>query len=552
MDDSSQMQNHDTPKVVDRNLTEDAAKATEAEHNLGVIASLKLYPQAVAWSLLLSTAVIMEGFDLVLMASLFAFPAFEKKFGVQQPNGSYHLTASWQTGLKNGAVVGEIIGLLLNGIIAEKIGYRKTMIGALILLSACVFFHFFAPNIVVLLVGQILIGIPWGVFQTLPAVYAAEVCPTHLRAYLTTYVNLCWLIGQFIASGVLRAMLSRTDEWAYRIPFALQWMWPVPLIVGLIFAPESPWQHIRKGRVDNARKSLARLTSSKANPDFDIDQAISMMVHTNKIEEETSRGSGYIDCFRATDLRRTHITCGAWVVTMICGTSLSSYSTYFFEQAGLSVTHAFSLSLGLYAIGAVGTILSWILVMLFGRRILYLTGLSMILTVLLVIGFASLAKGDNSAAQWAIGSMLLIMTFVYNSAVGPVCYTLVTEIPSTRLKTKTVVLARSFYIVFAIVTNTITPLMLNPTAWNWGAKSGFFWAGSCALCLVWTFFVVPEPKGRTYGELDIFFKEKVPTRKFKTTSVGSLSPMDLGLVNEDDVKSPVVVKEHIETVRSSS
>lgn len=148
--------------------------------------------------------------------------------------------------------------------------------------------------------------------------------------------------------------------------------------------------------------------------------------------------------------------------------------------------------------------------------------------------------------------MLLIMTFVYNSAVGPICYTLVTEIPSTRLKTKTVVLARSFYIVFAIVTNTITPLMLNPTAWNWGAKSGFFWAGSCALCLVWTFFVVPEPKGRTYGELDIFFKEKVPTRKFKTTSVSSLSPMDLGLVNEDDVKSPVVVKEHIETVRSSS
>lgn len=31
-------------------------------------------------------------------------------------------------------------------------------------------------------------------------------------------------MGQFIASGVLRAVLTRDDQWAYRIPFALQWM----------------------------------------------------------------------------------------------------------------------------------------------------------------------------------------------------------------------------------------------------------------------------------------------------------------------------------------
>ncbi len=59
--------------------------------------------------------------------------------------------------------------------------------------------------------------------------------------------------------------------------------------------------------------------------------------------------------------------------------------------------------------------------------------------------------------------------------------------------------------------------MLNPTAWNWGAKSGFFWFGWTFLCLVWTFFRLPEPKGRTYGELDILFENRVSARKFKTT-----------------------------------
>lgn len=49
--------------------------------------------------------------------------------------------------------------------------------------------------------------------------YASEVCPVALRAYLTTYVNLCWVFGQLIATGVLTSFLKRTDEWAYRIPF---------------------------------------------------------------------------------------------------------------------------------------------------------------------------------------------------------------------------------------------------------------------------------------------------------------------------------------------
>ena len=59
--------------------------------------------------------------------------------------------------------------------------------------------------------------------------------------------------------------------------------------------------------------------------------------------------------------------------------------------------------------------------------------------------------------------------------------------------------------------------MLNPSAWNWGAKTGFFWFGACCLCLLWTYFRLPEPKGRTYGELDILFSNKVSARKFKST-----------------------------------
>ncbi|KAG8417304.1 hypothetical protein J3459_012398 [Metarhizium acridum] len=139
--------------------------------------------------------------------------------------------------------------------------------------------------------------------------------------------------------------------------------------------------------------------------------------------------------------------------------------------------------------------------------------------LLLAIGCTAFAGKENAAAQWAIGSMLLVYTFTYDATVGPVCYSLVAELTSTRLRTKSVVLARNCYNIVGIVTNIITPRMLNPTAWNWGAKAGFFWTGTCLACAIWTYWRLPEPKGRTYAELDVLFENGISARKFSSTSV---------------------------------
>lgn len=138
-----------------------------------------------------------------------------------------------------GVYVGEMIGLILNGIISERYGYRYTVMGCLVLLTGFITIFFTAQNVQTLLAAEILCGIPWGVFQTLTITYASEVCPVALRGYLTTYINCCWGIGQIIGIGVIRSMLDRDDEWSYRIPYALQWIWPLPLFIGVYFAPES-------------------------------------------------------------------------------------------------------------------------------------------------------------------------------------------------------------------------------------------------------------------------------------------------------------------------
>ena len=176
-------------------------------------------------------------------------------------------------------------------------------------------------------------------------------------------------------------------------------------------------------------------------------------------------------------------------------TRFMGYSTVFYEDAGLQSADAFDLSMGQYAFGAVGTVGSWFLMRYFGRRDLYMYGGCALFGLLMLIGFISLAHG--SSAEWAIGTMLLIFTFTYDLTVGPVCYSLVAEIPSVRLRAKSIVLARNVYNVGGIVSNIITNYQLTTTSWNWGAKSGFFWAGSCAIFITWMFFRLPEPKGQS-------------------------------------------------------
>ncbi|OTB02768.1 hypothetical protein M426DRAFT_74399 [Hypoxylon sp. CI-4A] len=504
-------------------IVRNAKRAAEKEHNMTLMQGLRLYPKAIIWSIIISTCIVMEGYDISLVNNFYAFPQFNEKYGVAitaaDGSVSYQVPASWQAGLSNGAVVGEIIGLLINGWVSERFGYRYTVIGCLVLIIGFTAIFFTAQTVVHLQVAEILCGIPWGVFQTLTITYASEVCPVALRGYLTTYVNFCWGVGQMIGIGVIMGNLWRTDEWAYRIPYALQWMWPVPLIIGIFFAPESPWWLVRKGKLDEAKQSLLRLTSLDRETDFDADETVAMMVHTSALEQKITEGSSYLDCFKGVDRRRTEIVCMCWAIQNLSGNSFSNYSTYFLQQAGLSDDKAYAFAMGQYAINCVGVFGAWTLITIgIGRRTLYLYGLAALFTMLLILGFLGLAS-DRDAASLATGSIMLVWALCYQLTVGTVCYSLVAEISTRRLQIKTVVLGRILYNIVGIICGVLTPYMLNPSAWDWGNYAGFFWAGSCFLCFIYTYFRVPEPAGRTFAELDMLFEKKISARKFASTDV---------------------------------
>jgi MFS transporter, SP family, general alpha glucoside:H+ symporter len=192
------------------------------------------------------------------------------------------------------------------------------MIFFMIFLIGAVFIPFFSTGLHMFLAAGIIQGIPWGVFQTLAVTYAADICPTNLRSYMTSWINMCWVIGILLSSGILKGLMNIEGQWGYRIPFALQWIWPVPIIAVTLLAPESPWWLVRHGRLEEAKVAVKKMMSPNSGVEFDIDAHIEMMVATNQYEEELSTGTQYWDCFRGTDLRRTEISCMVWV----CGIHL--------------------------------------------------------------------------------------------------------------------------------------------------------------------------------------------------------------------------------------
>lgn len=154
---------------------EEAKAATAGEHELTIRDTLRLYPKAIAFCVIFSTPVVIEGYDLSLMGSFFGLPPFRNFYGTENnPEGGRQISAAWQSGILNGT----------------------------------------------------------------------QVCP--------------------------RSTFQVDDSLAYRLPFALQWIWPPLILVGVILAPESPWWLVRHGKYGLQGE---KCQTSRANLDL-VDTAL--------------------------------------------------------------------------------------------------------------------------------------------------------------------------------------------------------------------------------------------------------------------------------------
>lgn len=118
---------------------------------------------------------------------------------------------------------------------------------------------------------------------------------------------MCWGAGILLSSGVVRAVVNVNGDLGWKLPFVMQWVWPIPLLIGAYIAPESPWNSVRRDKIDEARESLKRLRQDSPDKDREVEATLAYIRHTTALELAETAGASFWECFRGTNLRRTEI-----------------------------------------------------------------------------------------------------------------------------------------------------------------------------------------------------------------------------------------------------
>lgn len=108
--------------------------------------------------------------------------------------------------------------------IADHIGRRWSLFIGLLFVTGGVFGEVFSLTRPAFLIGKLVLGIGLGFYLTVAPLYASELAPIKLRGIVTAGVNFAIVIGQLLSNAVIKGFGSRTDRWAYRGPFAVQWL----------------------------------------------------------------------------------------------------------------------------------------------------------------------------------------------------------------------------------------------------------------------------------------------------------------------------------------
>jgi MFS family permease len=425
----------------------------------------------------------------------------------------YNISTKVQTLLQSlislGALAGCIVIFKFGSIISPRVGlWIASVIGCASVVAQIVSTHLAA-----LYVGRVLLGFSNGFYATYSAVYIGESTPAYLRGAAIGLIVLQINLGALIGIVVDNFTQTRLNRLSYQIPLAIMFVIPAIMSIGLFFLPETPRYYISKGQDAKAADAVRKLRG--ITEEAQISEDVAIMKNAWLEETELRSTTRLIDAFRGVDLRRTLLSIAAAVAQAATGIYfISAFSVYFFVQARIGSPFMWvTISI---AIALSGNMLSFPVVRYFDRRHL-LMGCSIVNAAAMLgmaVAYQVSPLGSPSAGKVLVG-LSIVFTWVYGLGQGPVLWALQTEIPAQRFRAQTVGFSQGAAFLASWVSAYCSPYFINPEALNWGPKYCYIWAGSNAILAIFTFFFMPETRGRSLEQLDELFEKRLPAWKFR-------------------------------------
>lgn len=387
-------------------------------------------------------------------------------------------------------LIGALIGALAGGMIADWFGRKKTLFFTLILFFIGVLTLTDATGFETLLLGRFISGLAVGIVSMAVPLYIAEMSPPGRRGALVSLNQLCITLGILIAYIVSYAFSERSD-WRAMFGFAF-----IPIIaqfIGLFFVSETPSWLRSKNKPNEAEKVLQKIRGTK---EVNLQEV-------NKVDDSQTNKDWR--ALLAPSVRLPFlIGIGVAVFQSITGiNTVIYYAPRIFELAGYQTTKtALFATVLVGAVNVVVTVIALWLIDRIGRRPLLITGLIGMGISLIVLGFAFLYSGELAGLA-SVVSMIIYVAF-FAVSLGPVAWLIISEVYPLGIRGRAMGIATfTNWVANYFVSLTFLTLIEVLTT------TGTFWlyAVICFLGLWFVIKLVPETKGKTFEQIQAFWKK---------------------------------------------
>lgn len=417
---------------------------------------------------------------------------------LENPPTTVFLTTLWSLSVAIFSI-GGMIGSFSVGLFVNRFGRRNSMliVNLLAITGGCLMgFCKLAASVEMLILGRLVIGLFCGLCTGFVPMYIGEIAPTALRGAFGTLNQLGIVIGILVAQIFgLKVILGTEDLWPVLLGFTI-----LPALLqsaALPFCPESPrFLLINKKEEENAKKILQRLWGTQ-----DVAQDIQEMKDESARMAQEKQVT-LLELFRVRSYQQPlMISVMLQLSQQLSGiNAVFYYSTGIFKDAG--VKEPIYATIGAGVVNTIFTVVSLFLVEKAGRRTLHMIGLGGMAACSILMTVSLLLKDDYKWMSFVcIGAILVFVAF-FEIGPGPIPWFIVAELFSQGPRPAAMAVAGCSN----WTSNFLVGLLFPSAAFYLGAYVFIVFTGFLVIFLVFTFFKVPETRGRTFEEITRAFE----------------------------------------------